>query len=53
MKISKKQLLIILSVALLLLSTLTLYSCNKDTEERTVYYYGDFGYVIKDDGRLW
>ena len=55
MKLTKKQLIIIISVAVLLALavTLTVVLLTRDKpDERMVYYHDDFGYVIRDDGKL-
>ena len=55
MKLTKKQLLIIICAAVILVAAaiLTVVLLTRDSgEERTVYYYGDFGYVVKSDGKL-
>ena len=55
MKLTKKQLIIIISavVLLALTATVAIILITRDKpDERTVYYHGDFSYVIRDDGRL-
>ena len=54
-KLTKKQLIIIISAVALLAAALAVtlaIAADKEPLERTVFYHGDFGYVIKDDGKL-
>ena len=54
-KLTKKQLIIIISAVVLLATALTVTLVllgGREESERSVFYYGDFGYVIKDDGKV-
>ena len=55
MKLTKKQLIIVISAAVLLVAAIVLavvLILRGTDKEREIFYYEDFGYVIKDDGRL-
>ena len=55
MKLTKKQLIITITAAVLVLATLTvalIFILRDKGGERQVFYYEDFSYVIRDDGKL-
>ena len=53
-KLTKKQLIIIISSLAVLVAGLVvaLILLGRREEPRTVFYYEDFGYVVRDDGKL-